>query len=124
MEISTIYPLRDNNRRLKKLLLVMKLTIIIIIVASLQVSAAAIGQTISLTEKNTSLEKVLSKIEKQSGYTFWYKTDILKQSYKVSLDIKGLTLDNTLELCFKNLPITYKIVQKTIVLTPKTETVI
>src|SRR6202012_2412035 len=93
MEISTIYPLRDKNRRLKKLLLVMKLTIIIIIAASLHVSAAAIGQTISLTEKNASLEKVLTKIEKQSGYTFWYKTDIVKQSYKVSLDVKDLNLD-------------------------------
>jgi len=120
MEISTIYPLRSNHRRLKKLLLVMKLTIIIIIIGSLHVSAAAIGQTISLTEKNVSLEKVLSKIEKQSGYTFWYKTDVIKQSYKVSLDVKELNLDNTLELCFKNLPITYNIVQKTIVLSAKT----
>src|SRR5882757_6455561 len=105
MEISTIYPLRSNHRRLKKLLLVMKLTIIIIIIGSLHVSAAAIGQTISLTEKNVSLEKVLNKIEKQSGYTFWYKTDVIKQSYKVSVDVKDLNLDNTLELCFKNLPI-------------------
>ncbi|MGN6639485.1 MAG: carboxypeptidase-like regulatory domain-containing protein, partial [Mucilaginibacter sp.] len=69
---------------------------------------------------NVKLEKVLNEIEKQSGYTFWYKTDIVKPSYKVSLNIKGLSLENTLELCFKDLPITYRIVQKTIVLTSKT----
>ena len=85
-------------------------------------AATAIGQTISLTEKNAKLEKVLNEIEKQSGYTFWYNTDIVKQSYKVSLDVKDLSLENTLVLCFKDLPITYKIVQKTIVLTPKTAT--
>ncbi|HZX57128.1 MAG TPA: SusC/RagA family TonB-linked outer membrane protein, partial [Mucilaginibacter sp.] len=72
------------------------------------------------TNKNAKLEKVLSEIEKQSGYTFWYKTDIVKQSYKVSLDVKDFSLENTLELCFKDLPISYKIVQKTIVLTQKT----
>jgi iron complex outermembrane receptor protein len=122
MEISTINPLRHKHQRVRKALLVMKLTVLIIVIACLNVSAASFGQNITINEKSISLEKVLNKIEKQSGYTFWYKTDIIKQSYKISLNVKDLNLDNTLELCFKDLPITYKIVQKTIVLTPKTET--
>lgn len=103
-------------------MLVMKLTIALVTVFCMQLHAATFGQNITLTNKDAKLEKVLSEIEKQSGYTFWYKTDIVKQSYKVSLDVKNLSLENTLELCFKNLPISYNIVQKTIVLTPKTAT--
>ena len=120
MEISTINPLRYGYPRLKKIVLVMKLTITLITVLCLHLHAATFAQNITITDKNVKLEKVLDEIEKQTGYTFWYKTDIVKQSYKVTLNVKGLSLDNTLELCFKNLPINYKIVQKTIVLTSKT----
>src|SRR3569833_570008 len=123
MEISTIYPSGHNTYpRLKKIMLVMKLTIALVTVLCLNLHAATFGQNITMTNKNAKLEKVLSEIEKQSGYTFWYKTDIVKQSYKVSLNVKDQSLDNTLELCFKDLPINYRIVQKTIVLTAKTLT--
>ncbi len=120
MEISTINPLRHYYSRFKQIMLVMKLTIALITVFCIHLHAATFGQNITITDKNVKLEKVLSDIEKQSGYTFWYKTDVVKQSYKVTLDVKGLSLDNTLQLCFKDLPINYKIVQKTIVLTAKT----
>ncbi|HVW13352.1 MAG TPA: carboxypeptidase-like regulatory domain-containing protein, partial [Mucilaginibacter sp.] len=98
----------------------MKLTIALVTVLFLHVSASSFGQNVTITNKNVKLEKVLNEIEKQTGYTFWYKTDIVKQSYKISLDIKDESLENTLELCFRDLPITYKIVQRTVVLTEKT----
>ena len=120
MEISTINPLRPSYSRFKKIMLVMKLTFTLVTIFCLHLHAATFGQNITLTDKNVKLEKVLSEIEKQTGYTFWYKTDIIKLSYKVSLDVRDLSLENTLELCFKNLPITYKIVQKTIVLNART----
>ena len=116
MEISTIYPLRYNYPRLKKLLLVMRLTITLIIAGCLHLSAATLGQNITVIEKNVKLEKILSKIEKQSGYTFWYNTDLVKRSPKVSLDVKDYSLEKALDACFKDLPITYTIVQNTIVL--------
>ncbi len=118
MEISTIYPLRYNYRRLKKLLLVMKLTITLIIAGCLHLSAATFGQNITLSDKNAKLEKVLNQIEKQSGYTFWYNTSVVKKSPKISLDIKNYTIEQTLEACFKDIPIAYTIVQNTIVLKP------
>lgn len=120
MEISTIYPLRHSYSRFKKIMLVMKLTIALITIFCLHLNAATFGQSITLADQNVKLEKVLNQIEKQSGYTFWYKTDIVKQSYKVSLNVKDQSLEATLDLCFKDLPIAYKIVQQTIVLTSKT----
>jgi len=119
MEISTIYPLRCNYPRLKKLMLVMKLTITLIIAACLHLSASTFGQNITIAEKNTKLEKVLNQIEKQSGYTFWYNTELIKKSPKISLDVKNATLDQALTLCLKNLPLTYAIVQNTIVIKAK-----
>ena len=120
MEISTINPLRYNHPWLKKPLLVMKLTILLIIATCMNLSAAtSFGQNITLSEKSSSLEKVLNKIEKQTGYIFWYNTTLIKQSPKVSVDVVNSTIEQTLNACFKNLPISYTIVQNTIVLKPK-----
>lgn len=120
MEISTTSPSGHFYSRFKQIMLVMKLTIALIAIFCIHPYAATLAQNITIADKNVKLEKVLNEIEKQSGYTFWYKTDVVKQSYKVSLDVKNLTLENTLDLCFKNLPIAYKIVDNTIVLTAKT----
>ena len=119
MEISTIYPLRYNYPRLKKIMLVMKLTIALVTVLCMHLHAATFGQNITIADKNAKLEKILNQIEKQSGYTFWYNTDLVKNAPKVTLDVKNYTLERALETCFQNLPITYKIVQQTIVLTEK-----
>jgi len=85
----------------------------------MNLSAGTFGQSITLSAKGAPLEKVLNEIEKQSGYTFWYNTNLIKQSPKISLDIKNSSIEQTLEACFKDRPITYTIVQKTIVLKPK-----
>ncbi|WP_295672648.1 SusC/RagA family TonB-linked outer membrane protein [uncultured Mucilaginibacter sp.] len=121
MEFSTLYEPRNEYRRLNKILLVMKLTTIILLTVCLHISAASFSQNITISEKNASLESVFNKIEKQSGYTFWYKIELIKYSPKISLNVKNATLDQTLNLCFKDLPLTYVIVQNTIVLKLKPE---
>ena len=119
MKFTSYNGLRYSIPRLKKILLAMKLTFILILAGCLHISAATLGQTITINERNTTLEKVLNKIEQQSGYTFWYKTDLVKKSPKVTLDVKNSSLEASLEACFKGLPINYTIVQKTIVLKAK-----
>ena len=120
MEISTIAPVWHKHARIRKTLLVMKLTFLLIIVACLNLSAATFAQNITINEKGVSLEKVLDKIEKQSGYTFWYNTSLIKQVSPVTLDVTNYPIDKALDACFKNLPISYTIVQNTIVLKLKT----
>ncbi|HWZ36463.1 MAG TPA: carboxypeptidase-like regulatory domain-containing protein, partial [Mucilaginibacter sp.] len=119
MEFSTLYPQGITYQRLKKTILVMKLTILIIMTICLHISAATFSQNITLNEKNIAVEKVLNKIEKQCGYSFWYEVDFLKKMPKISLNVKDYSLENALDACFKNLPINYTIVRNTIVLKPK-----
>src|SRR5258708_5482815 len=54
--------------------LVMKMTAFLLIVACLQVSANGFSQKINLSIREAPLEKVFKEIQKQSGYSFWYKT--------------------------------------------------
>lgn len=97
----------------------MKFTAIILLIACLHVSAKGFSQRITLSEKNAPLVKVFSSIEKQSGYTFWYKLELVKRVGNVDVETKNATLEEALNLCFKDQPLTYTIIGKTIVIKPK-----
>ncbi|GLU51441.1 SusC/RagA family TonB-linked outer membrane protein [Dyadobacter frigoris] len=97
----------------------MKLIFIFSLAFCLQVSASSSAQKITLVAQNASLEKVLKNIEKQSGYSFWYKTELMQKSEKVTISIKDSSLEEALAKCLKNQPFEYSIVDQTVVLQPK-----
>lgn len=97
----------------------MKLTVFLLLVACLQVSAAAYAQHITLSEKQVSLERVFKKIEQQSGYLFWFEDVSLHQTGKVSIQVKDASLQQVLELCFKDQPLTYSLMDNIVVVSTK-----
>ncbi|PWG79685.1 SusC/RagA family TonB-linked outer membrane protein [Pararcticibacter amylolyticus] len=101
----------------QKLLIVMKLTTLLLIVGLAQLSARGYSQ-ITLKEKNASFEKVLSSIEKQSGYVFLYDEEQLKLG-KISISVNNASIKETLEKCFKDMPVTYQIIDRNITLKRK-----
>ncbi len=82
-------------------ILVMKLIFIFSLAFCMQVSASSSAQKITLVAQNASLEKVLKNIEKQSGYSFWYKTELMQKSEKVTLSIKDSSLEDALGKMFE-----------------------
>jgi TonB-linked SusC/RagA family outer membrane protein len=104
---------------LTKTLLIMKLTAIIILATCLQVSAKGFSQQITLKVKNVSLEVALSEIGKQSGYQFFFNERLLEKAKKISVQLEGATIEQTLDACFKDQPFDYAIVKTTIVITKK-----
>lgn len=103
----------------KKTLLVMKLSVVFLFLLCLQASATGKAQKISLSRKDISLKQVFTEIEKQSGYHFFYKEKLLNSEVKTSLDIKEVSLDEALKVSLDKLPLTYSIVNKTIVISEK-----
>jgi TonB-linked SusC/RagA family outer membrane protein len=105
---------------IKKLMLVMRLIIILLTAAFLQVSAGGFAQKVSITEKNASLERVLIKIKKQTGYDFLYDEALLEKAKPVSIKLEKVDLIKALEICFNGQDFTYAIDGKTIILKEKT----
>ncbi|UFH56146.1 TonB-dependent receptor [Spirosoma sp. KNUC1025] len=99
----------------------MKLTTIFSLLICFQISAKTYSQFITLSVHNKELGGVLKEIERQSGYSFFYKTELLQKADKVSVSVKNASLDDALARCFKNQPIDYSIVDHTIVLKPRKE---
>jgi TonB-linked SusC/RagA family outer membrane protein len=76
-------------------------------------------QTITLSLKNAPLETVLAQIEKQTGITFFYNKDIISIAGKITVQAEKKDLQTVLNLCFKNTPVTYAVVNNIVVLVNK-----
>lgn len=109
----------DSGGLLTKTSRIMKITAILMLAFTLHVSAKGFSQSISLKEKDASLEKVFREIKKQSGYLFWYEDKLLQQTRRVDIEISDASLEEVLGLCFRNQPLSYMIVGKTIVVKRK-----
>ena len=105
-----------------KTFLVMKLIFIFCLAFCMQVSASSSAQKITLVAQNASLERVLKDIERQSGYSFWYKTELMSRTEKITVSIKNSNLEDALSRVLKNQPVEYSIVDQTVVLQAKKET--
>ena len=107
---------KKNTRLLtSQIVKAMKLTFILLTAAFLQVSAKGISQNVTLTLKGVSIEKVFREIEKQTGLGFLYTKKMLHSTPKMDIVVKDAQVDDVLKLCFNNLPLTFTILERTIV---------
>src|SRR5258706_8737720 len=102
-----------------QMLLIMRLTVVLLVASCLQIHAEGHAQKISPNEKNAPLQKVFKAIQKQSGFHFFYKDELLKQAGKVDITIRNASVEETLDQCFRDLPLTYSIIEKTIIVKQK-----
>lgn len=73
----------------------------------------------TLSGKHIPLERIFSEIRKQTGYQFFYKDEYLKSAKPVTINVKNVGVKQALDLCFKEQPLTYALVGKTIVVKEK-----
>jgi TonB-linked SusC/RagA family outer membrane protein len=100
----------------------MRLIILLLTAAFLQVSAEGNAQgQITLNLKNAPLEKVFSEISKQTGMSFFYDDAILQKARLVNIKVSNATLKQTLDLTFKDQPLSFVINDKTVVVQRKSE---
>src|SRR5262249_50847506 len=64
--------------------------------------------------REQSLESVFRTIKAQTGYVFWYKVVILQYAKKVTLDLREQDLSAALSELFRDQPLTYAIIDRTI----------
>ena len=102
-----------------KILLVMRLIIVLLTTAILQVSAAGYAQKVTLIQNNARLTTVLDEIRKQTGYDFVYSDKVMNAAKRVSLNLKNAELNDALEICFKDQPLSFKVEDKMVVIKPK-----
>ncbi|WP_448635387.1 carboxypeptidase-like regulatory domain-containing protein [Pedobacter panaciterrae] len=89
----------------------------------MHVSASVHAQKITLSVDKGTLKSIFKEIEQQSGFEVWYNNNILKGTKPVSIKING-GLKMVLDKIFIDQPLTYEIVDKTIVIKRKPVSVV
>src|SRR3546814_659754 len=102
----------------------MRLATFFIIIGCMHVSATAWPQTanstMSVSLKKVPLEEALTTIAEKSGYHLLYNDEKLANTDDhVSIKIRRGTISEIMKDCLKGLPLSYRIVNKTIIITPK-----
>jgi TonB-linked SusC/RagA family outer membrane protein len=120
MQLTAIVRLASCRSGLtRKIIRVMKLTAILITVACLHVAAKSHSQTLTISLKNATLQQAFNEIKKQSGFSFLYNDKTLMDAKKINLQVTNVSLEEVLDKCFEDQPLTYTIVDKTIVVKKK-----
>jgi TonB-linked SusC/RagA family outer membrane protein len=100
----------------------MKLATFFLFIGCLQLSARAYSQKdhITLSLRQVSLEEAFSAIHQESGYLFLYNNEKLAEAHtKVSLDLQDASIEQVMSACLKGLPLSYNIIDQTVIITPK-----
>ena len=97
--------------------------LIILLLLGLGIQAGAHGleqePRVSIAKTNVTIKSVLSEIEQQTGFTFFYNNQLVNVQQTVSPDIDRQELSDALALLFDTSPIAYRMIGKQIALYPK-----
>lgn len=114
-----LYTQTDGGNCLRrKWKFIMRLSLLLLI-GFLHISAIAASQKITLKETDAPLKKVLTLIERQSGYLFFYDDHLLDGGVKVTVNLKDVSIEKALEESLKGANLSYKIVEKNVVIKRK-----
>ena len=91
---------------------------LILIVTLFLFSAKVFSQDklLSLNLKNVTYEKVISEIERQSEYRFFFEQSGIDLSHKTSIQIWDARIKDVLDNLFVNSPFTYQLIDRHIIL--------
>lgn len=102
--------------------LIMKLTVILLICFNLAAVASGFSQTVSIHVTSEPLAKVFSRIEKQTGYVFFYDGKLLREAKPVTINVDK-ELEPALKDLFADQPLAYSMKEKTINVFKKTTSI-
>lgn len=90
-----------QNQRFK-ILLRMKLLIISLLLFLGQATASVMSQTLTLHFTNAPLDKVLTEIKKQTGYSYIANVKLLKEAKTVTVSVRNANVNDVLKIIFKD----------------------
>lgn len=91
------------------------------LVAALQAKSPVYGQakTFTVSLKNVTLKEVISYVEKNNQYVFFFKPEVINQSTQISVSLKNATVKQLLDKVSEQANIVYEMKERQIVLKEK-----
>ncbi len=103
---------------LKKLRLIMKLFVFIMFVTTFQTIASVSAQNtkLDLKMKGATISEIFDAIERQADVYFFYNKNQIDENQRINIDFKSQTIGEIMNVLVADLPITYEIVGKNIII--------
>ncbi len=99
----------------RKFFLLMRLAGVILLATALQVSARGLSQKVTLSYRNVPVQRVFREIIRQTGFSIIYDESEFRKLDKVSVDVKDAPVEDVLNICFRNIPYRFQVINNTIV---------
>lgn len=112
IKVSSKLQMSNSFKKLKAI----PLSLFILLVSFTNARAENLNQYVTLNETNSSLEKVIYEIRSQTGYDFIYNARLLKEAKPVTIIVKNEFFKKVLEDALRDQPLSYTIIENTIVL--------
>lgn len=87
-------------------------------ISLMQLYGTTNAQRISINSNNSSIKQVFQQLEKQSGYSFFYKDIVIEKIKDTGIKLENGTLQQALDAILKPNGLDYEIVNKTVVIKP------
>ncbi len=113
--------LPDGSVAERKTILLMRIMVLLLLAACMQAGIVR-AQKVTLSERNAPLRKIFKEIKEQTGYVFFYNSALLSQAHPVTIEVRDAELSVVLEQCFRDQPLSWNMVNKTIVVTARKAT--
>ncbi|MEP7374550.1 MAG: SusC/RagA family TonB-linked outer membrane protein [Chitinophagaceae bacterium] len=97
----------------------MKLVTIFLFAAALTTHATGFSQKVTLDARAMPLQQLFKELSKQTGYAFLYTDEMLLPAGPVTIQLNNADLNDALTACFSNQPLSFSIIEKTVVIKPK-----
>ncbi len=108
MNFHELFKFIPKGTKLEQYLRVMKLVTFLLTCCLLNLSAAGYAQRINL-HSNGTIPTILQQLRAQSGYDFFYDSDLFKNAKPVNIHIQNASLEQALRKCFEKLPYSFTI---------------
>lgn len=102
-----------------KILMTMKLTVLLMTIFTLSVQATVHGQRVDLKVNKIRLDKVFDEIYTQSGYAFVFNAKQLRTAKPVTVELKGMLVEQAIKAILADQPFDYTIDEKVITIREK-----
>jgi type II secretory pathway component GspD/PulD (secretin) len=82
-------------------------TRILLLILLMVFGNALYGQAITLSKKDASLESIILELSKQTGYNFFYDEGLVRNTGRITIDVKNASLKEVLDRCSKTFSLSY-----------------
>jgi TonB-linked SusC/RagA family outer membrane protein len=106
-----------------KTLPVLTLSMLSLFFLTLTVNADGYGQNVNLSKKNATLETIFKEVKKQTGYAFVYTETMLQKANRVNIELRNASLQQVLDICFRDQPLDYTILNMMVIIKEKNKPV-